>query len=269
MYLRPLKSSFPPILVAVCFFFSVPVVQGATLFYDDFSQNASDYNQNVQDNTSLSGIVIASMSQASPTYNTIGTLGTENGIATIRSGGTNNAAFVPAYDFATNSDILTSKNFTVTLLGLTPPGGTNWVSLSIFDSETPDGQNITDADLPLGALFRGDDGSGGIQVFINGSGSNPGTTTSGDPINVAFEISNISGYGPNNSFDYRILFDGSNVLDSGTVTGADTSTNYITVESWRGNGTLDGFVVETIIPEPSTFLLSVLGFVALMRGRRS
>jgi len=58
--------------------------------------------------------------------------------------------------------------------------------------------------------------------------ANP-VTTPASPFDVTFAITNISGFGPANSFDYEILVN-TTVVDSDAKTNIDTTLNYIMVE---------------------------------------
>jgi hypothetical protein len=72
---------------------------------------------------------------------------------------------------------------------------------------------------------------------------------------VTFAITNISGFGPGNSFDYEILVN-TNVVDSGAKTNIDTTMNYILVEGWTGTSSAGELEVTTAyVPNPGTVLM--------------
>ena len=219
----------------------MPAFQGV-LFGDDFSQVDATFNQNVEDNLSLFGSVIDAMTQTGLTYTTSGNIGGEDGNATWRVGAPNSSAFIPNYDFALNSDLTEAGWFSVSLKDLTPPGG-QWAALAVFDSLALDAQNITDPTVGLGALF-GPGPGGAIQVWSQGSMATNSVTTPAPPFDVTFAITNISGFGPGNSFDYEILVD-TTVVESGTKSGIDTTMNYILVEGWRGTCSAGALQVTT------------------------
>jgi len=220
----------------------MPAFDGV-LFRDDFSQTDTTFNQNVEDNLSLFGSVIDSMTPTGLTYTTSGNIGGQNGNATWRVGGANSSAFIPNYDFALNAALVNAGWFTVSLKDVTPPGG-QWAALAVFDNNALAAQNITESTVGLGALF-GPGPGGAIQIWSQGNMATNPVTTPAPPFDVTFAISNISGFGPGNRFDYEILLN-TNVVDSGAKTNIDTSVNYILVESWRGASTAGELEVRTV-----------------------
>ncbi|MDP6525987.1 MAG: Ig-like domain-containing protein [Kiritimatiellia bacterium] len=151
----------------------MPKFEGV-LFRDDFSQTDTNFNQNVEDNLSLFGAVIDTMTQDAPTYTTSGNIGGEDGNATWRVGGANSSAFIPDYDFALDAAVTKAGWFTVSLKDLTPGGG--WAALAVFDSQALGNQNITESTVGLGALFAPGPG-GAIQVWSQANmATNPITT---------------------------------------------------------------------------------------------
>jgi len=224
------------------------------LFRDDFSETDVTFNQNVEDNLSLFGSVVDSMTQDSPTYTTSGAIGAENGNATWRIAAPSSSAFVPNYDFALNTALTNAGWFTVSLKDLTPGG--SWAALAVFDNNALDAQNINDLTVGLGALF-GPGPGGAIQVWSQGNMATNPVTTPAPPFDVTFAITNISGFGPDSSFDYEILV-GTTVVESGAKTNIDTTTNYIMVEGWAGPSTAGELEVRTASVPPDRGMVLIV-----------
>ena len=233
---------------------AAPAFRGGVLFRDDFSQTDATFNQNVEDNLSLFGSVVDSMTQDGPTYTTSGAIGGEDGNATWRVGGPNSSAFIPSYDFALDAALTNAGWFTASLKGLTPGG--SWAALAVFDNPAlSGGPNISESSVGLGALFG--PGSGGvIQVWSQGNMVSNSVTTPAPPFDVTFAITNVSGFGPGNSFDYEILVD-TTVVESGTKTNVNTTVNYLMVEGWRGTSSVGELEVRTepVPPDRGTILI--------------
>jgi len=223
------------------------------LFRDDFSETDATFNQNVEDNLSLFGSVVGSMTPDGPTYTTSGAIGGENGNATWRVGGPNSSAFIPNYDFALNVDLTNAAWFTVSLKDLTPGGG--WAALAVFDDQALSaGPNVTEQSVGLGALF-GPGPGGAIQVWSHGNMATNPVTTPAPPFDVTIAVTNISGFGLANSFDYEIMVN-STPVDSGTKTNINTTLNCILVEGWKGTSTVGELEVRTAyVPDRGTLLI--------------
>ena len=262
------------------------------LFADDFSNGSIDMPWSINDpdpqadpannlishNTSLSGSVFASFApgvrpwhgdNAGP-----GTLGGEaGGIASWSNHGAGSGTIAPNVDFATDRAFQFGKNFTVSIEGLNPRVGGNgtsgdWAAINIFQTDVPRNGGGIEVNLPttpFGILFRD---SGTLSVFRLGSeldlpnnvfDSDP-TTNPDKSYDIDLEVTNISGFGPGNSFDYRILVDGS-LIHAGTINGVDTTANYIGFETRNFGSIMAGVTISTVVPEPATAGLMVIGAI--------
>lgn len=265
------------------------------LFHDDFSDGAVGAAVSINapdprdsggpitpaDNTSVSGTIITTLDPDQVIYAGDnagpGTLGGEaGGSASWQRGGTGTASGTVSinYDFATNAALVANRQFTIDLSGLDPVdtvSGTsgNWAAVSLFRTALPGdgtGTDVNDTNAGLGVLLRD---NGDFQLFSLGTNFLGDTTydsTPGGTCDISIVISNISGFGPGNSFDYELWVDGSSFY-SGTRTGIDTSHNFISLETRTDSSTIGALSVSTI-PEPATLAGLVLGLAALTRRRR-
>lgn len=263
-------------VLAAAGWYSPPTAQASpVVFSDDFSNGAvgapvsindPDPNGNpetVLDNTSVSGDALTSFSSNQRPWDGDaaggGTLGGEAGGVASWTG-----TITPIYNFSSSLGIKYSRQFTVILEDLDPidsASGTsgNWAALSLFRAGIPQdggGVDVLDSDVGLGFLFRD---SGLTQGFSKGSNFLPDTvfdaSPSGGTYDVEIRVTNISGFGPGNSFDYDLVVDGTSI-NSGTITDYDTTNNYISLETRNGSSQVGRFAVITV-PEPSTYAIAL------------
>jgi autotransporter-associated beta strand protein len=205
------------------------------LFRDDFSQTDTTFNQLVQNNTSLSGSVIGSMVQTSPTYLVFGTAGAENGTASI----IDCAGTFVNYNFNNSTEITNNFSFTVTLESFYPASG--WGALVVFDDSTYQWPEAIRSGSGLGLFFTR---TGGFAVYKNGTSIFEGTGAPTGTVDLSLEITNISGFGASESFDYKVLFNGT-PYTSGTMAGINTSRNYVMVDSYNGSTIVGALEVKS------------------------
>lgn len=278
--------------------------QGTTvvMFADDFSNGTVDTpvsinapdpqadpeNNPLSANTSLSGTVLGTVGPGNRAWHGDNA---DGGITGVQEGeiggrvswgpeGSGSGTIAPRFNFNLDRALMFGRNFTVSLDDLDPVVGggganANWVAISVFQPALPangGGLEVNVNTTPLGVLFR-DNGrlvvfSESVQlqdmVFDADPTSDPNKTWDVDLV-----ISNISGFGPGNSFDYEILVDGTSAY-AHTITDADTTFNHIGFETRGGNALLGVVTISAIIPEPSTLGMMALGgvIVACRLSRR-
>jgi hypothetical protein len=192
-------------------------------------------------------------------------------------GGTNSGTFITTYNFANSPFVTGSGQMTVYLDDLDPingGGGTsgNFVGLGLFRpiGGNGGGVDVNQASVGIGFLIRD---NGLLQVFGNGTvlfsnvefDANPSDQT----YDVRAEITNISGFGPGNSFDFELFIDDVSIVN-GTRTGVDTSLAHIGIETRTGSSSLSRFAV-TSVPEPTTMVgivVGMAGVIAAVRRRK-
>ncbi len=255
---------------------------GAAVSINDPDPQADPVNNLISHNTSLSGSVFASFAPGARAWHgdnaAGGTLeGEAGGTASWANGGAGSGTIAPRVDFATDRAFQFGKNFTVSIEGLNPVVGgngtsANWTAISLFQPALPangGGVDVNVATVPLGILLRD---NGGFTIFSFGGGGDGAfdldpTTNPDKTYDVDIEVTNISGFGPGNSFDYRVLVDGSQIT-SGTISGADTTHNYIGFEARSSSSIMSGVTISTVIPEPATVGVAALAVAMGVMGLR-